>query len=208
MLHHYGPMFLVRPINQRGHSVIKSFDDLFPMMLRAGMGDQETFELLYRKYAHDLKLVIRAHLRDRVRRHSDPEDVLDSVWRAMLGDVWDNKTFTTKAGFRAFLIRYAEHKTADLNRKYHSTQKRDVSRVIPMNEDVPQRGTSVEQALENRDSCDFLMQTSPEEERDVYVHLMKGDTKADIMRKLSITEYRLTTVLANARQRLSAAQHD
>ena len=36
---------------------------------------------------------------------------------------------------------------------------------------------------------------------------MKGDTKAwYIMRKLSITEYRLTTVPANARA--AAAQHD
>jgi RNA polymerase sigma factor (sigma-70 family) len=172
------------------------------LALRAVNGDQEAFKYLYTHYSHHLKRVIEHRLNRRVRKARDMDDAYDSFWVRVLGsEGWVTETFTSEEGFVAFLRSYARSYARDVNRKHLDAQKRDMRAEVPLTDDVPHKGPSVQEVVEKRDLYDCVMEASPQELRSIYYHSKKeGISMRQAADQLGVPRRRYESLIEAARE--------
>jgi len=92
-------------------------------------GDRDALVLLWDRYRARLEGLIRSRLGKAFRSRLGPEDVLNSVFREVLGSV-DKAEFAEIDDFYKWVSRIAVHKIGD-KADFHRAQKRDVRCEIP-----------------------------------------------------------------------------
>jgi RNA polymerase sigma factor (sigma-70 family) len=100
---------------------------------RARLGDQEAWQILFEDCYPKIHRVVSKRLSRPMRRIYDSTDIANDVMKSLAAK-FDHFDFSSVDGLRAFLIRAAEQKVIDGNRRVHAL-KRDIDRDRPITAD-------------------------------------------------------------------------
>jgi RNA polymerase sigma-70 factor (ECF subfamily) len=188
-------------------SETSSFDEL---MARLRKGDDQAAAEVFRRYAERLVALARSRLDERLRRKTDADSVLVSVFesffmRAARGDFelenWD--------GLWALLVRMTLRKCARRAR-HHQSKRRDMREEVPL---APAEGSGSDLQLESReptpaeavllaDLVERLVEDLGERDRPILVLRLQGHSVPEISEKVARSERTVQRVLDQVRRRL------
>lgn len=185
-------------------------------------GDAEAGNQLLKRYECSLELLARLQIESRFNAKFDPSDV---VQQTMLEAVRAFPQFrgTSEAEFAAWLRQILAHTLAHEIRRYRGTQKRDVDREMPLDQQLTQTwqrlgdvlvasGTSPSQKADKREREVLLAELLgrlPEDYRQVIIlRNLEGLSHEEIARRMSRKPgaVRMLWVRALARLREEAEQ--
>jgi RNA polymerase sigma factor (sigma-70 family) len=165
-------------------------------MDEARKGSQEAAREIVEKHSDHLLRVIRRKLHPRVRSVLDPEDVLQSVWRAFFTQALEKlSTIDGPTQLVHYLVRLVENKALHANRDWLDIQKRSLKReahaaeptgmgrlACPAPEDPAAEEARLEEELEER------LKGRPAETRELVRPYRQGISLAAIARHLKLSE--------------------
>ena len=198
--------------------------EIGPLITAFRAGDPTAGDTLLRRFEPWLKLMARLQLESRFRAKFDPSDV---VQQAMLEAVRAFPQFrgSTEGEFTAWLRQILTHALAHEIRRYHGTQKRDLDREVPLEQELTQTsqrlgdmlaatGTSPSQQVVKREQAVVLaeaLERLPEDFREVIIlRNLEGLPHEEVARRMdrSPGAVRMLWVRALARLREAMQRTD
>src|SRR5262245_48770891 len=92
-------------------------------------------EEVYRRFGEHVRRVVRRRLHQRLRSCYDSQDFMQSVWASFVAVPPARYTFKTPDDLVNYLCRIAANKIVEAVRQRMGTQKHDLSREGPLNEE-------------------------------------------------------------------------
>jgi RNA polymerase sigma factor (sigma-70 family) len=185
-----------------------SFHDL---LARLDQGQCDAQTEVFRRFAERLVKLARSRLDDRIRKTTDPEDVMQSVWNSFFVRQQAGK-FALKdwAGLWAVLVVMTVHKCG---RRSVAAQraKRDVTREMNPQSSPPDDSSSGWEAIDRAPSPDeaatltemveYVMAGLDEREQNILSLRLQGFTVPEISEEVGLTERSVHRKLAAIRER-------
>jgi RNA polymerase sigma factor (sigma-70 family) len=106
-------------------------EELENLLRVANSGDVGARQLLFDKYAHHFRKVVRRRMQPELRALFDSDDFLQEARIALWKEIND-KLFATPVAFLAYMSGVARNIVAEFNRKYLELQKHDLRKQAPL----------------------------------------------------------------------------
>jgi RNA polymerase sigma-70 factor (ECF subfamily) len=179
-------------------------DDTFPNLLaRVRQGDDEAAAIVFRRFVDQLAAHANRHLSPAVRRRTDAEDVVQSVYRTFFrrvrhgefqldhwGSLWGLLTRIT--------VRKCAHAGRGKNRpreaQFHSADTADSA--ADMNWEALAREPSPAETAAFNDLLDSLLEPLRDAHREIVKRTLEGYTQEEIASQLGCSERTVRRVIA------------
>jgi RNA polymerase sigma factor (sigma-70 family) len=175
------------------------------LMLRVRAGSQEAASELCRRYDSTLRLIVRHHLAQPVRRLIDSADIVEVAWITFFGGPYRTKQFDTPAHLIAFLTSLALSALANVNRDLRRRRRdlrRDRSLADPQTfaiaEGMHSKSTPLD-VLATRDELDKVLADLPPKVREVLCLLRDGYSLEEVSTRLGVSTKTVSRMLARLR---------
>jgi RNA polymerase sigma-70 factor, ECF subfamily len=162
------------------------------------------------RYTHRLLAFAHQQLPARVRRRTDPEDVVQSVYRSFFRRLNEGRfSFTESQDVWRLLAAMTFHKTRNLV-IFHQRGCRDVRREVPLDAggdssaapvELPARPPRSEDVDTMFECLEQLLTGLSDSHREIVVRRLEGDSIEEIARRVKRTRQTVSRVLAHLQER-------
>lgn len=97
-------------------------------MRQAGEGSDEAVKELVDQYGGVIKIAVRKHLGDQLRRQFDSDDFMQTIWKSFFKSRSLDDKFESPEKLGAFLARVARNKVVEKHRRLRTTQSYNLDR--------------------------------------------------------------------------------
>jgi DNA-directed RNA polymerase specialized sigma24 family protein len=185
---------------QTGEVAVQLSPDELELYRRAREGCQQSANILVERFTEHLLHVIRQHINQDLRSLLDSVDILQSAWTTVFcGPMPPEASLESIDRMLAYFQGVARYKTLKANRKYLDAEKRDLTREVPLDCDVPDQKESPEQVFAAKERWQQFEQSLPPQWQDAMRLVRAGHSKAETARELGIKEWALRRFVVQAR---------
>lgn len=157
---------------------VQSMDDEKKLISLAQNGDEQAFELLYRKYI----TLVYGYVFHKVGRKEEAEDLTSEIWMATLKNL---TTYTAHASFKNWIFGIVKHKIMDYYQEKYKIEK------VPLIEEIFQAEDNEEDEEDQskkEQKLNRILAMLPENYKQVlFLRFLKGYTTAEIAKELGLT---------------------
>jgi len=172
------------------------------LMERMRDGCPDAARELCERYSDHILRVVRRRLHQRLRTQFDSLDFTQAVWASFFTTAAQRCTFDDPDDLLGFLAQLATNKVAETFRSRMLTDKRNLSREVPLGGDAleggaaPARQPTPSQELMARECWERLVAGQPEQYRQALELLRQGHSRQEIAERLHIHPKRLQRLLS------------
>ncbi len=176
-------------------------DELADLMPRACTGDRHALDAIVENSSPFLLSIVRRGLDHRVYHLCEPMDCLQDTLLALFGPAWHAGLFLSVEEMTAYFTVTAVNVVQAAHRRYLHARMRDLRRMVPLAGDMPQRGPTAQEIIDDIDEFQvYLLSVSPEFRRALLL-MRDGNSQLEAAKLLGISERKIRHMLADARRK-------
>jgi RNA polymerase sigma-70 factor (ECF subfamily) len=155
-------------------------------------GDPAAVEALCREYGPFIRAAVRRQLHPLLRTRFDSLDFVQDVWASFLAIPSDRYMFDNPGALVAYLTRMAEFRVVEVFRQRFETQKNDIARELPADDQVggdrlPGSGATPSQWAIAGEEWERITGRFPPGHRMILEWLRDGHTNEDVARLANVS---------------------
>jgi len=183
-------------------------DEFRSLLERLRSGSEDAVSELLEEYGAQVLRVIRRRLNQSLRSKFDSQDFSQAVWKSFFENRAEIASFKTPQDLAKFLQAIAAKKVLGEFRRFHGTEKHDLSREelsVDENDDrLPRsRQPTPSHVVANREEWERLNQNQPTQYRRLLKMRGEGVAYAEIAEKLQLDEKTVRRVIKRLTERAS-----
>lgn len=182
----------------------------FKSLLRqAGEGSDVAVQELVEKYGGVIRIAVRRHLSDQLRRQFDSDDFMQTVWKSFFSRRRDSDRFDTPDKLGAFLARVARNKVVEKYRRLQNTQSYNLDReqtATDLNPEHPHDGigpsATPSQIASAKEQADRMFADQPAYLRQAIELKVKGLSNEEIGDQLGFNKDSIRRMLRRVKRQI------
>jgi RNA polymerase sigma-70 factor (ECF subfamily) len=188
-------------------------EEFVRLMERVRTGNEDAAREVFERYGPRVRMVVRYHLEQRLRRRYDSDDCAQSVWASFFHCPRERYTFRTPEELVNFLATLARNKVLDRARENNQAQRRAVGQETALDENAADGdhlvdllagpGPTPSQVMVARESWEQMLEGQPEHYRKALDMMRLGHSHDEIAAVLGVSTKMLQRILQHVRRKLN-----